>query len=252
MSAARSRRRRRERLALTAGPLPAPGTLPEPYPYESIAPAREGFVERDGVRSLVRAVRRDRAVARVRAGASRSPTRTCCSGVVPWLAQHFRVVVGDLRGNGRSDRPTSPEQYTFDHYHADFVAVLDRLEVDRAALVGISAATMTVLRVAAEQPGARLAPGDRRRLRLAPARRREAAREDGKKVVGRMRADWPAYLDEFFGIVFSEPHSTKPYEDGVPAPGQRQRRPDRLDGPGGLVRRRPARTREAGALRRRS
>ena len=30
-----------------------------------------------------------------------------------------------------------------------------------------------------------------------------------------MRADWPAYLDEFFGICFSEPHSTKPFEDGV-------------------------------------
>ena len=29
----------------------APGTLPEPYPFESIAPLREGFVERDGVRS---------------------------------------------------------------------------------------------------------------------------------------------------------------------------------------------------------
>ena len=40
-----------ERLALTAGELPAPGTLPAPYPYESIAPVREGFVERGGVRS---------------------------------------------------------------------------------------------------------------------------------------------------------------------------------------------------------
>ena len=40
-----------ERLALTVGPLPAPGTLPEPYPFETVAPLREGFVERDGVRS---------------------------------------------------------------------------------------------------------------------------------------------------------------------------------------------------------
>ena len=32
----------------------------------------------------------------------------------------------------------------------------------------------------------------------------------------RMTTDWPAYLDEFFGTMcFSEPHSTKPYEDGV-------------------------------------
>ncbi|MDQ6683778.1 MAG: alpha/beta fold hydrolase, partial [Pseudomonadota bacterium] len=37
----------------------------------------------------------------------------------------------------------------------------------------------------------------------------------GPSVAERMRADWPAYLDEFFSIVFTEPHSTKPYEDGV-------------------------------------
>jgi predicted glycosyltransferase len=31
-----------------------------------------------------------------------------------------------------------------------------------------------------------------------------------------MRADWPGYLDWFFGsLVFTEPHSTKPYEDAV-------------------------------------
>jgi pimeloyl-ACP methyl ester carboxylesterase/predicted glycosyltransferase len=135
-------------------------------------------------------------------------------GVVPWLAQHFRVVVGDLRGNGRSDRPTAREQYAFDHYHADFVAVLDRLDVDRVALVGISAAAMTVLRVAAEQPDRVshlvIAGGFASRVL-----RTDAEREEGQQVLGRMHADWPAYLDEFFGIVFSEPHSTKPYEDGV-------------------------------------
>ena len=30
-----------------------------------------------------------------------------------------------------------------------------------------------------------------------------------------MRADWPGYLDWFFTLLFPEPHSTKPYEDGV-------------------------------------
>ena len=30
-----------------------------------------------------------------------------------------------------------------------------------------------------------------------------------------MRSDWPAYLDWFLSTVFNEPHSTKPYEDGV-------------------------------------
>jgi len=202
-----------ERLARTAGALPAPRTLPEPYPYESIAPIREGFVERDGIRSWY-----------AQFGASGpwlafAPVYQIANaywlrGIVPWLAQHFRVVVGDLRGNGRSDRPTSPEQYSFDHYHADFVAILDRLEADRVALVGVSAAAMTVLRVAAEQPERVThlvtAGGFASRLLDTP----EAA-DQARGALARMRADWPAYLDEFFSIVFSEPHSTKPYEDGV-------------------------------------
>ena len=39
-----------QRLALAAGPLPEQGTLPDPYPYETVSPHREGFVEREGVR----------------------------------------------------------------------------------------------------------------------------------------------------------------------------------------------------------
>ena len=201
------------RLAVTAGPLPALGTLPQPYPYESIAPTREGFVEREGVRSWY-AQYGESGPWLVFAPVFQIANAYLLRGVVPWLAQHFRVVVGDLRGNGRSDRPTAPEHYALDHYFGDFVAILDRLEVDRAAVVGISAATMTVLRFAAEQPERVshlvIAGGFAARVIDGPA-----AAKDARGHVQRMTTDWPAYLDEFFGIVFSEPHSTKPYEDGV-------------------------------------
>ena len=30
-----------------------------------------------------------------------------------------------------------------------------------------------------------------------------------------MLNDWPGYLDWFFSLLFPEPHSTKPFEDGV-------------------------------------
>ena len=72
---------------------------------------------------------------------------------VPYLSQHFRVITTDGRGNGRSDRPTGQDAYSFDHFYADFVAVLDAAgRRSRWPLVGISAAAMTVLRLAAEQP----------------------------------------------------------------------------------------------------
>jgi len=202
------------RLALTVGPLPAEGTLPEPYPYDSIAPARDGFVERGGVRSWY-AQYGESGPWLVFAPVFQIANAYLLRGVVPWLAQHYRVVVGDLRGNGRSDRPTSREHYTFDHYFADFVAILDRLEVDRAAVVGISAATMTALRFAADHPERVshlvIAGGFAERLMDSTAKAKHVRDE-----LERMTGDWPSYLDEFFGrMCFSEPHSTKPYEDGV-------------------------------------
>ena len=203
-----------ERLLLTVGPLHAPGILPEPHPFETIAPWREGFVERDGVRSWY-----------AQYGTSgpwlafapiyQIANSHLLKGVVPYLSEHFRVVVMDLRGNGRSDRPTSPDAYSFEHYFADFVAVLDRLQVERTALVGLSATAMTVLRLAAEQPARVshlvISGGFTGRLLNDPAVA-VAVRADMQA----MRDDWPAYLDHFFGtLCFPEPHSTKPLEDAV-------------------------------------
>ena len=202
-----------ERLALWAGPLPAGGTVPGACPYETVTPVREGFVERDGVRSWY-AQFGDSGPWLAFAPIFQIVNAHVLKGVVPYLSMHYRVVVMDLRGNGRSDRPTAPEAYSFDHYVADFVAVLDRLEVDRAALVGISATAMTVLRLAAERPERVshlvIVGGHPGRPPDDPA----LAAVQGELQA--MRDDWPAYLDRFFGtLCFPEPHSTKPYEDAV-------------------------------------
>ncbi|MBA2626229.1 MAG: alpha/beta fold hydrolase [Acidimicrobiia bacterium] len=47
-----------------------------------------------------------------------------------------RVVVPDLRGFGDSDRPDGVEAYGILHLAGDVLGVLDRLEVERAAVVG--------------------------------------------------------------------------------------------------------------------
>jgi len=202
-----------QRLSLTAGELPAPGSLPEPYPFETIVAVREGFVERASVRSWY-AQFGDSGPWLAFAPIFQIANTHLFKGVVPYLAQHYRVVVMDLRGNGRSDRPASPDAYAFDEYYADFCAVLDALAVERTAVIAISATAMTALRLAAEQPQRVshlvISGGFAERCLDHPAAAAIAA-----GTLERMRADWPAYLDEFFGLVFSEPHSSKPYEDGV-------------------------------------
>ncbi|MEO7244723.1 MAG: alpha/beta fold hydrolase, partial [Rubrivivax sp.] len=201
------------RMALAAGPLPPPGTLPDPYPFETAKPVHEGFVERGGVRSWYAQYGASGpwlAFAPIYAIANTHLLR----GVVPWLAQHFRVVVMDLRGNGRSARPTSPAEYTFDHYFADFVAVLDRLEVDRTAVVGISATAMTAIRLAGEQPQ-RVSHLITAAGWLSMKFEDPLVLQQAELAAAKMRNDWAGHLDGFFANVFSEPHSTKPYEDAV-------------------------------------
>lgn len=201
------------RLRLAAGAMPPPRTLPDPHPYETVEPVREGFVERDGVRTW-HAQFGDAGPWLVFSPIYQIASSHMLRGVVPWLSQHFRVVVMDLRGNGRSDRPGRQEDYTFDHYYADLLAVIDSLQVDRLAIVGISATTMAAIRLAAEQPQRvthLVSAGGWVNMKLETPQ----ARETADQALARMRANWPAFLDGFFGAAFSEPHSTKPYEDAV-------------------------------------
>ena len=54
---------------------------------------------------------------------------------VPYLARHFRVVTFDPRGNGRSDRPESAEEYGPRLTAQDALAVLDAAGVADAVVV---------------------------------------------------------------------------------------------------------------------
>ena len=67
------------------------------------------------------------------------------------LAGRFRVIVPDLRGHGRSPAPPGP--YTMDQHVADVAALLDRLGIERAALVGLSMGGYITLNFVAAHPG---------------------------------------------------------------------------------------------------
>jgi 3-oxoadipate enol-lactonase len=63
------------------------------------------------------------------------------------LADRFQVIRYDLRGHGRSPAPAGP--YSIAELGADLLALLDRLELERASLCGISIGGMSSMWVAA-------------------------------------------------------------------------------------------------------
>ena len=204
-----------QRIKQIVGPLPPPGQLPGlgSYPYETIIPVRDGFVERDGVRTYY-AVWGESGPTIVFAPLYQIVHMQTLKATVPYLSRHFQVLTMDLRGNGRSDRPAEPTAYHFDQYYADLLAVLDHLAIKQLAIIGISSAALTAIRLAAEEP-------QRVSHLIVVGGYAETLIFDTVKAAAiaaaseRMQHDWPGYLEEFFSIIFTEPHSTKPYEDGV-------------------------------------
>ena len=73
-------------------------------------------------------------------------------GYVETLRKRYRVILIDSRGHGASDKPHDPEQYSFDFDVADTLAVLDQLEIDRAALWGYSSGGRVALQLAHSAP----------------------------------------------------------------------------------------------------
>ncbi|MFE0749016.1 3-oxoadipate enol-lactonase [Gordonia sp. NPDC058843] len=117
------------------------------------------------------------------------------------LESRFRVVRYDTRGHGESPVPQGP--YTIDELADDVIALLDRFDIERAHLVGLSLGGMTMMRVAARNPervdrlallctAAYLAPAQGWTVRAA------LVRADGTSAVAAavvQRWFTPAYLD---------------------------------------------------------
>lgn len=68
------------------------------------------------------------------------------------LAPHFRTIAPDLIGHGYSDAPSDPDRYTVERCGIDLLALLDALEVERAAVLGYSMGGRVALRLAATAP----------------------------------------------------------------------------------------------------
>jgi pimeloyl-ACP methyl ester carboxylesterase/predicted glycosyltransferase len=196
-------------------------------PSRARDPDVQGVVERDGVRLAYEVF-----------GEGHRPTVLLMPtwAIVPsrfwkaqvgYLARHYRVVVFDGRGSGRSDRPVGARAYADVEYARDAVAVLDATGTDRAVFVSLSCGASWSVHVAAHHPDRVLGlfaispscgfpiphhPRDR-----APwADRLET--QAGWAMYNRhfwLEGDYAAFLEFFFGQMYSEPHSSKQIEDAI-------------------------------------
>lgn len=66
------------------------------------------------------------------------------------LAPHYRVVVMDSRGHGRSSRDAQP--YGYDLMASDVIALMDHLRINKAAMVGWSDGAIIGLDIALHHP----------------------------------------------------------------------------------------------------
>jgi pimeloyl-ACP methyl ester carboxylesterase len=213
---------------------PSPPAAPTHEQSRARYPDADGYVERDGVRVFWE-----------RYGDG-DPTLLL---VPPWsiyhsriwkaqiayLARHFRVVVFDPRGNGRSDRPLRPSQYGEREFAADALAVMDATDTDQAVVVSLSLGAQRALLLAADHPervlgAAFIAPW----FPVSPLRGLRWRIMSRPKVAERLftrrlpawgwlrfsgaywRNDWSGFVDWWARRrMFNTPHSTKQIEDAI-------------------------------------
>src|SRR5438445_3041790 len=189
-------------------------------------PDRDGYVERDGVRVFWELYGEgERTVLLL-------PTWSIIHSrhwkmQIPYLARHCRVLTFDGRGNGRSDRPQEPEAYDEREFAADALAVMDATETPSAVLVSFSLGAHRAAILAAEQPERVEAavfigpawPGGGEPLpeRTTHSWEDELETDEGWAKYNKhyWLRDYPGFLEFFFSRFFTEPHSTKPFEDCV-------------------------------------
>ncbi len=73
------------------------------------------------------------------------------AGMIPSLAEDYRVVALDVRGHGKSAKPHEPEAYGLALVE-DVVRLCDHLQIERAHIVGYSMGAMIALKLATTHP----------------------------------------------------------------------------------------------------
>jgi pimeloyl-ACP methyl ester carboxylesterase/predicted glycosyltransferase len=201
-------------------------TTPTPEQTRARYPDESGFVERDGVRVYYEVYGAGEPTVLLLPTWSLMHSRHW-KMQIPYLARHCRVVTFEGRGNGRSDRPEDPEAYGEREFAADALAVMDETKTDRVVIVGFSLGGQRGLLLAAEQPEriagavfigpAFVGGGEPLPERTVYDFDTEYETYEGWAKHNRFHwlRDYRDWVEFFVSKIFSEPHSTKPIEDGV-------------------------------------
>src|SRR4029077_20201071 len=115
-------------------------------PLRARYPDEEGFVERDGVRVGYELYEGPEPTVLFAPQPGLGHARGL-KGVIPYIARHFRLLVVDARGNGRSDRPPGAAASTPEEHPADTLAALDQTATERAIVVSWSPLASVGLRL---------------------------------------------------------------------------------------------------------
>ena len=184
-------------------------------------PDRTGVVDRDGVKVAYEVFEHDGPTLLLIPPSAITYGRVW-KGIVGTLARHFRVLITDGLGTGRSDRPVDPQRYAPAEVDADLCALLDAEGVEVAVVVAHCHAVPWALRLAADHPErvlgvVAISP----EIEVAP----EHDHWDPKlappgwdlydKSLWRADGGYRKWIEFFFDQQLPEPHSTKQNEDAV-------------------------------------
>src|SRR5262245_13001305 len=100
-------------------------------------PARDGFVDRDGVK-IHYEVYGDGPQTMAFVPPWSIVHSRIYKAQLPYFSDRFRCVAYDGRGNGKSERPADVAAYSLENYVADLLAVMDATDAQKAILVGLS------------------------------------------------------------------------------------------------------------------
>src|SRR5262245_42324818 len=184
-------------------------------------PDREGVVDRDGVKVAYELFEHEGPTLLLIPPSAITHGRVW-KGIAATLARHFRVLVTDGLGTGRSDRPLDPQRHGPAEVDADLCALLDAEHVEVAVVVAHCHAVPWALRLAADHPDRVLgivaicpeidvAPDhDHWDPQLAPP-----GWDLHDTSLWRTEGGYRKWIEFFFDQQLPEPHSTKQHEDAV-------------------------------------